>query len=130
MLRNITLFSVGAFGYGQIELLYRGYTHWTMLAAGGAILLLLHTLDQALPRRLPLAGRCALGAGCVTGLELVIGLVCNRFLGMGIWDYSGQWGNLWGQICPRFSLYWFLLCIPVFLCFALADRLRAVFPAG
>ena len=41
MLRNTTLFFVGAFGYGQIELLYRGYTHWTMLAAGGVILLVL-----------------------------------------------------------------------------------------
>lgn len=127
MLRNTTLFFVGAFGYGQIELLYRGYTHWTMLAAGGVILLLLRTLDLTLPRQVPLLGRCAVGAGCTTVLELAMGLVCNRLLGMGIWDYSDRWGNLWGQICPRFSLYWFLLCIPVFVCFACADRLRAAF---
>lgn len=127
MLRNVTIFFVGAFGYGQIELLYRGYTHWTMLAAGGVLLLLLRTLDQTLPRWLPLLGRCIVGASCVTVLELVMGLVCNRLLGMGIWDYSSQWGNLWGQICPRFSLYWFFLCIPVFLCFSCADRLRAAF---
>ena len=125
MLRNTTLFFVGAFGYGQIELLYRGYTHWTMLASGGVLLLVLHALDRVLPRRVPLLARCAAGAGCITGLELAMGLVCNRLLGMGIWDYSDRWGNLWGQICPRFSLYWCLLCIPVFLCFACADRLHA-----
>ena len=54
MLRNTTLFFVGAFGYGQIELLYRGYTHWTMLASGGVLLLVLHALDRVLPRRVPL----------------------------------------------------------------------------
>ena len=67
MLRNTTLFFVGAFGYGQIELLYRGYTHWTMLAAGGVILLVLRGLDCVLPRRVPLLARCAVGSGCTTG---------------------------------------------------------------
>ena len=51
MLRNTTLFFVGAFGYGQIELLYRGYTHWTMLAAGGVILLVLGLISMAIMRR-------------------------------------------------------------------------------
>ena len=85
MLRNATLFFVGAFGYGQIELLYRGYTHWTMLVSGGVLLLVLHELNRSLPRSVPLLARCAAGAGCITGLELAMGLVCNRLLGMGIW---------------------------------------------
>ncbi len=59
-----------------------------------------------------------------------MGLICNRMLGMGIWDYSDRWGNLWGQICPRFSFYWFLLCIPVFVCFACADRLNRMLGMG
>ena len=29
------LFSIGAVGYGLIEIIWRGYTHWSMLGAGG-----------------------------------------------------------------------------------------------
>ena len=32
---NILIFSIGACGYGLIEILWRGYTHWSMLGAGG-----------------------------------------------------------------------------------------------
>ena len=32
---KIVLFSIGAMGYGLIEILWRGYTHWSMLTAGG-----------------------------------------------------------------------------------------------
>ena len=89
-------FCLGAAGYGGLECLYRGRTHWTMLCAGGLC---------------PLALRCLAGAGFITGFELAVGLLCNRLLGWRVWDYSAQWGNLWGQVCPRFSAYWYLLCL-------------------
>ncbi len=119
------MFFVGAFGYGQIELLYRGHTHWTMLMAGGICLLLLRAIDLLLPPGLPFLLRCTAGAGIITGVELAFGLVCNQLLQLAVWDYSSQWGNLWGQICPRYTLYWFLLCLPVFGVFRLWDTARA-----
>ena len=32
---NFVLFGIGALGYGLIEILWRGYTHYSMLTAGG-----------------------------------------------------------------------------------------------
>ena len=42
-------------------------------------------------------------------MELLVGLVLNVWLGLDVWDYSWKWGNLWGQICPKFTLLWCLL---------------------
>ena len=36
MLEPIILFALGGAGYQAIELAWRGTTHWTMFAAGGA----------------------------------------------------------------------------------------------
>lgn len=98
-----SLFLFGAAGYGCLELLWRGRTHWTMLLAGGLCLCLLRSIS-----RLPLAFglQCILGAAAITGIELAIGLVCNRLLHWEIWDYSDRWGNFMGQICPGYCLLW------------------------
>ena len=92
-------FCLGAAGYGLLEYLYRGRTHWTMLLAGGAALVLLRGLNRRMAGA-PLVLRALAGALAVTGLELAIGLVCNRALGWAVWDCSALWGNLWGQVCP------------------------------
>ena len=55
--------------------------------------------------------------GRKTAAELVAGLILNVWLGLGIWDYSGLWGNLWGQICPRFALLWCVLAVPAIVIF-------------
>ncbi|WP_158098592.1 hypothetical protein [Gemmiger sp. An120] len=107
--RTIT-FCTGALGYGAVELAWRGSTHWTMLLAGGLALLLIEGISDGL--RLPLALQAAAAAAAITLLELAAGLVCNRLLGWQVWDYSRQWGNLWGQVCPLYSLFWFALCLP------------------
>lgn len=42
-------------------------------------------------------------------LEFVSGCVLNLWLGLGVWDYSNQPGNVLGQICPAFGLLWFFI---------------------
>lgn len=123
MLEWIVLFFVGGFGYGQIELLYRGSTHWTMLVAGGSCLMLLRLIDQLCYGKLPYLIRCGIGAGCITAIEFIFGVICNKLLHWHVWDYSHEWGNLWGQICPRYTLYWFGICLPVFAVFALLRQI-------
>lgn len=103
-------FAIGALGYGCIEILWRGHTHWTMLLCGGVALLLLRRISRT---ALPFLTQCALGGASITGLELSAGLVVNRALHWGVWDYSARWGNVLGQVCPLYSTLWFLLCIPV-----------------
>ena len=61
--------------------------------------------------------------GRATAAELAAGLVLNVWLGLGIWDYSGLFGNLWGQICPQFWALWCLLAGPVIVAFDWLDYL-------
>ncbi len=42
----------------------------------------------------------------MTLIELVAGIFCLKFLKVRLWDYSEQWGNFHGIICPAFSLAW------------------------
>ena len=124
MLEKMALFSFGALGYGGIELAFRGRTHWTMLVAGGLCLVALQSLNGALSAW-PLLARCAAGALVITTVELAFGLVCNRALHWGVWDYSDRWGNLLGQVCPLYTFLWFLLCIPILGSFSAVDRWAA-----
>ncbi|MBR2353604.1 MAG: putative ABC transporter permease [Clostridia bacterium] len=43
-----------------------------------------------------------------TLVELVAGLIFQA-MGNPLWNYHERWGNLWGVICPSFSLIWGLL---------------------
>ena len=102
------LFVLGGGAYLGVELAWRGATHWTMFLAGGICLCYLHWLDAGL--RLPLPVCALLGAAGVSGLELVLGVACTQILGIHVWDYSREWGNLAGYVCPKYSMLWFFLC--------------------
>ena len=106
--KKSVLFYLGGSIYMALELLWRGRTHGSMFLAGGTCFLLIGHQGE-LPDPLPLPARCLIGAGIVTMVELGFGLLANR--SYEVWDYRSQWGNLWGQICPIFSLLW----IPVSL---------------
>lgn len=107
-----TLF-VGTFGaalYGAIEVLWRGHTHWTMLITGGVAFAIMYLLATRSGWPLPQIWLCS--AAVITTLEFVTGIIVNIRLGWGVWDYSDQPFNLFGQICLLYSLLWFLLAIP------------------
>ncbi len=112
-IEKICVFLAGGAIYGILEMLWRGYTHWSMVLAGGVAFLLLHTLNGRMRSR-GLIVRCLIGAAIITSVELVAGLIFNVWLGMDVWDYSAMRWNLLGQICPMFTVIWFLLCIPAF----------------
>ena len=113
------LFLLGGGGYLAIELAWRGASHWTMFLAGGICLCVLQALAVR-PVCLPLAAGA--GAAAVSGLEVCIGLACREVLHIAVWDYSAEWGNLAGLVCPRYCLYWFLLCGWVILVLRVARR--------
>ena len=107
MLERIALFVLGGSGYLGVELAWRGATHWTMFLAGGVCLCGLQMLAE---RPLPLAGAACAGAAGVSGVEMAVGVLCREVLHTAVWDYSAEWGNLAGLVCPRYTFYWFLLC--------------------
>lgn len=127
MLQKIRDYSVicliGSVGYSLLEILWRGFTHWTMAATGGLCLTLLYRLDQKHSRE-GLFLRCLKGATLITAVEFLVGCLVNRLLKWQVLDYSNSFGNLLGQVCPLYSLLWFFLCIPVY---RLTGSLRQLF---
>lgn len=43
---------------------------------------------------------------CMTLIEYIAGICCLKLMKVRLWDYSRQWGNIQGIICPTFSLIW------------------------
>lgn len=113
-------FALGAVIYGLIEVVARGYTHWTMALTGGAVMVLLSMINRS--RDINFAVRCLLGAAVITCLEFGVGMIVNVALGWGVWDYSDKLFNICGQICPQFTLGWLFLSIPAFALCRLVER--------
>lgn len=108
---DLTVFLSGGLIYSMIEILFRGFTHWSMTLTGGACLLIMYRHFTAHPDEGMLA-KCIYGCTVITSLELLVGCVVNLILGWNVWDYSSQPLNLFGQICVMFSAFWFLISVP------------------
>ena len=118
------LFVAGAVGYSLLEILWRGYTHWTMGVTGGLCLSTLYRLSGAV-KDWGTGARCALGSAVITGYELAVGWLVNLKLGWRVWDYSALPFHFRGQICLLYSTIWFLLSMPIFgLCYLLRQHHR------
>ena len=113
-LQTPAVFALGAAGYATLELLWRGRTHWTMALTGGAVLVGLRRLRRRVHEESPLS-RCLCGAACITTAEYVVGCTVNRHFRLRVWDYSHEFGNVQGQICPKYAVLWTLLAAPIML---------------
>ncbi|MCD8327760.1 MAG: putative ABC transporter permease [Ruminococcus sp.] len=112
-LKSFTIFCIGAFGYGIIEILFRGYTHITMGVLGGICLLFMSILNYFRTSFRSLIV-CALISGVfITIMEGAMGYFLNLLLGLNIWDYSTTPLNINGQICLPFSIAWVALSMVV-----------------
>lgn len=48
----------------------------------------------------------AMMAVAMTAVEYIAGVLCLKVYNLRLWDYSNNWGNLDGIICPLFSAIW------------------------
>ena len=110
---SLILFLFGGIGYSFIEVLWRGFTHWSMFLLGGFCYLLMGILAEQCCGRLPLWFCCFFATLSITFLEFITGCVVNLGLGWAVWNYADQPLNLMGQVCLGFTSLWFLLSIPV-----------------
>ena len=44
-------------------------------------------------------------AASLTALEYAAGIISLKWLKVRLWDYSREWGNVEGIVCPKFSLF-------------------------
>ena len=104
--KGLALFCIGAVAYALVEILWRGYSHWTMAVLGGLLFVLIGGINNWIPWDMPLYLQAIIGSLVVTGAELIAGIILNIWLDLGIWDYSGMPFNFHGQICPQFTVAW------------------------
>lgn len=45
----------------------------------------------------------------ITIVEYIAGLIFIKKMNIKLWDYTEDWGNIQGIICPKYSFYWMLL---------------------
>ncbi len=109
---NFILFLFGGILYSLIEVVFRGFTHWSMTMTGGLCLVILYRRFSARPHE-PMLMKCLFGAIVITSLEFIAGCIVNLWLGWNVWDYSGLMFNIYGQVCLPFSVLWFFLTMPV-----------------
>lgn len=48
-------------------------------------------------------------AVCMTVIEYIAGILSIKIAKVRLWDYSNEWGNIQGIICPKFSFFWAVL---------------------
>ena len=97
------LMAYGFWGYPFLEILFRGWSHWSMALAGGICFGLMGLVSDTLYRyRLPV--RAMASAVTVLFVEFIFGCIFNLGMQLHIWDYSRELGNLAGQICLQ-SIY-------------------------
>lgn len=104
------LFLIGGVLYYLIEVLWRGYSHWTMFILGGICFVIMGLLNEyKFKWSDSLIKQSIISACIITVFEFFTGCIVNLWLGWHVWDYSELPCNLLGQVC----LYYFLLWIPL-----------------
>lgn len=109
---DTVVFLLGGVSYSLIEILWRGYTHYTMVLLGGVCFLSLYKLFN-LMKDYSLLEKCVAGAILITTLEFTVGCFVNLVFHMNVWNYSSMPFNLLGQVCLVYSTLWGFLCIPI-----------------
>ena len=124
LLKYYTLRTLGGMLYVFIELLWRGYSHWSMFLLGGICFVALGLINEVIPWEMPLAAQMFVGCVIITALEFITGCIVNLWLGWDVWDYSDLPYNLLGQISVVSSVGWYFLSA---VGIVLDDWLRYIF---
>ncbi len=108
--KDITLIFIMGALYMVLEGFWRGWTHISMLVVGGLAAFLIGRLNEHptfYDRKM--WQECVIGILIIFVLEFTSGVILNMWLHLDIWDYSNEWGNLYGKICLLYAFIWFLL---------------------
>lgn len=104
-------FQLGGCAYYYLEVLIRGWSHWSMYLLAGLCFLFISVQnkipwwDQKLYKQLL---RCT--AFVVSG-EFITGCMVNLWKGWRVWDYSRKPFQLMGQICLPMAAFFCMLCL-------------------
>lgn len=119
--KYLFLFLIGGFSYFYLEILFRGFSHFSMIICGGLAFIFCGLINQLMHFNISLVTQMFLSAIIITGLEFITGYIVNIKMGWHVWDYSTLPFNLYGQICLAYSLLWLILSL---VCIYVDDWIR------
>lgn len=115
LFKYLFLWLIGGLIYYSIEILWRGYSHPSMMMLGGICFVVVGSLNNYFTWERALISQMVISAVVITVLELITGLIVNKYLNWGVWDYSQMPYNFMGQICLLYTNLWFLLSLVAIL---------------
>lgn len=105
------LFWFGGATYVALEVIWRGYSHWTMLLLAGVLFIIIGLLNEIWSWNLKFRYQVLISTAIATILELFTGLIVNVCLRWNVWDYSNVPFNFLGQICLPYTFLWIALSV-------------------
>ena len=109
--KYIFLWAIGGCLYYSFELIFRGFSHWTMFVLGGICFLFIYIQGKIVKWKDSIfiqVIRCII---FVTSMEFITGIIVNKWLDLNVWDYSRLPFQLFGQICLPFMIIFSGLCV-------------------
>ncbi|MDE6026433.1 MAG: putative ABC transporter permease [Lachnospiraceae bacterium] len=112
LIRHFVLWITGGIAYFYIEIIFRGFSHYSMIICGGFCFLLVGEIGVDILYSgqpfyiLKIMGLAAL---VITTLEFFTGIIVNKIFQLGVWDYSTVRGNIMGQVCLPYTFLWGVL---------------------
>ncbi|MFI3208782.1 MAG: hypothetical protein R3Y40_06555 [Eubacteriales bacterium] len=97
------LAALGGSIYYGLEILYRGFSHWSMFILGGLCMIFIGKQGQWSNWKSPIWLQLLRSIIFVSCGEFITGIIVNKWLGWDVWDYSDRQWNLFGQICLLFA---------------------------
>ncbi len=101
--RNFIIFNFSGLCYVSLEIMWRGYSHYTMFFIGGLCFFTLCKI-YCKYKNLSFFQKYLIGALVITSIEFLVGCIVNLSFGMNVWDYSKLPLNILGQVNLIYSL--------------------------
>ena len=123
LMRDLFIFYFIGVTYVFIEVLFRGYSHWSMFILAGLCSLIIDKLNNIYSFEMDILLQCTISTIVCSILEGIFGLIFNIGLGLNIWNYSNMTTPVffYDQISLVFSIAWFFLS---FICILSCDAIN------
>ncbi len=108
MMRKISKYlffwALGGALYYTFEILFRGFSHWSMYVLGGICFVFFYIQGESMGWQEPVWKQTLRCTVFVTAGEFITGIIVNKWLDYGVWDYSQMPLQIFGQICVPFMI--------------------------
>ena len=102
--KYLFLWGFGGCFYYSFEIIFRGFSHWTMFVLGGICMVFIYIQGKIVCWSDGLLTQILRSIIFITAMEFITGIVVNKWLSWNVWDYSRLPFHLFGQICLPFII--------------------------